>query len=103
MSYQNGARTPLASLFTSLIVAVTLLFMTRLLYHTPLCVLAALVISAAFVLIDVQEPIYQYKKSRKCGFVMYFAVFGATLCFGPGIENMLLFRGLIKLISYSLS
>ncbi len=52
---QAGARTPLAGLVTALVVMGTLLFLTPLFYFLPKAVLAAVIMTAVFGLIDVSE------------------------------------------------
>jgi sulfate transporter 4 len=39
----------------------TLLLFTRLFYYAPMCVLASIVISAVFSLVDYEEPLFLYK------------------------------------------
>lgn len=53
VSYQAGARTPLASIFTALIVILTILFLTPLFYYLPNAVLAAIIMVAVVGLVDV--------------------------------------------------
>ena len=64
VNYQAGAKTPLASMITSLLVALTLLFFTPLFFYLPNAVLAAIVMVAVFGLIDVKEPIRLWKVKR---------------------------------------
>src|SRR5690242_15427346 len=82
VNYQNGARTQLASFFTSMLIGATLLFLTGLFYHTPNCVLAAIVISAAVMLIDVKEPVFLLKIGEHIDLVQYLLVLFLTLCLG---------------------
>lgn len=49
---EAGAKTGLSSIFTALLVALILLFLTSLLYYIPIPVLAAIVIAAVIKLID---------------------------------------------------
>ncbi len=52
---QAGARTPLASIVTASVVALTLLFLTPLFYYLPVCVLSAIIVVAVYSLVDVRE------------------------------------------------
>jgi SulP family sulfate permease len=61
---QAGARTPLASIITAAFVAVTLIFFTPLFYYLPKAVLAAIVMTAVFGLIDVREVIHLFRVNR---------------------------------------
>jgi SulP family sulfate permease len=53
---QSGAKTPLASLFAALIIALCLLFLTPAFYFLPKSVLAAIIIVAAYGLLDFSMP-----------------------------------------------
>lgn len=50
-----GARSPVASIITAVVVALTLLFFTPALYYLPNAVLAAIIMTAVFGLVDVAE------------------------------------------------
>jgi SulP family sulfate permease len=53
---QSGAKTPLASLFAAIIIALCLLFLTPAFYFLPKTVLAAIIIVAAYGLLDFSMP-----------------------------------------------
>ncbi|MEN8187965.1 MAG: solute carrier family 26 protein [Bacteroidota bacterium] len=53
---QSGAKTPLSSIFAAIIVGITLLFLTPLFYYLPKTVLAAIIIVAAYGLLDFVMP-----------------------------------------------
>ncbi len=53
---QSGAKTPLSSVFASLIILLTLLFLTPLFYYLPKTVLASIIIVAAYGLLDFRMP-----------------------------------------------
>ena len=59
-----GARTPLALLFCSLTLALCLLFFTELLTNLPKAVLAGIVITAVYKLVDVRALLRMWKVSR---------------------------------------
>lgn len=84
---QAGAKTPLAGLITSAIIAVTLLFFTPLFYYLPNAVLAAIIMTAVFGLVDINEirHLWQVKRSDLALLVITFV---ATL--SVGIEEGIL-------------
>ena len=53
---QSGAKTPLSSLFAALIILLTLLFLTPLFYYLPKAILAAIILVAAYGLLDFKMP-----------------------------------------------
>ncbi|MCF6168840.1 solute carrier family 26 protein [Lutibacter sp.] len=61
---QAGANTPLAAIFSALIVALTLLFLTPLFYYLPKAVLGAIIMVAVFGLLDFRVPrqLWRYTK-----------------------------------------
>lgn len=61
---QAGARTPLASAITAVLIAATLLFFTPLFHFLPKAVLAAIVVVAVSGLVDWREPIRLWKVKR---------------------------------------
>jgi SulP family sulfate permease len=78
---QAGARTGLAALITAAVIAVTLLFLTPLFYFLPKAVLAAIIMTAVFGLIDVAEVRHLWHVKRSdLGFLA--VTFGATLTLG---------------------
>ncbi len=81
VNYQAGAKTPLASLITALLIVLTLLFFTPLFYYLPKAVLAAIVMVAVFGLIDVRESIHLFKLKPVDGWTLVIT-FVATLVIG---------------------
>lgn len=61
---QAGARTPLASAITAMVIGVGVVLFTPLFYYLPQAVLAAIVIAAVVGLIDVHEPVHLWKVKR---------------------------------------
>ncbi len=53
---QSGAKTPLSSLIAALVVAISLLFLTPAFYYLPKTILAAIIIVAAYGLLDFSMP-----------------------------------------------
>lgn len=92
---QAGARTGLASIFSALVVGLTLLFLTPAFYYLPNAVLAAIIMVAVFGLIDLKYP-RQLWKNRKDEFVLLLITFGLTL--GLGIKEGILLGVLFSLL-----
>lgn len=76
-----GARTPLASIVTAMLVALTVLFFTPLFENLPQTVLAAIVLAAVASLVDVKEMRHIATVKRSDAFMMGVA-FLATLALG---------------------
>ena len=81
VNYQAGAKTPLASLITALLIVLTLLFFTPLFYYLPKAVLAAIVMVAVFGLIDVQGAVHLFELKPIDGWTLVIT-FVATLVIG---------------------
>ncbi len=78
---QSGAKTGVSALFTSLIIALTLLFFTQWFYYLPKAVLGSIIIVAVFNLIDFKYPLRLFQ-SRKDEFVILVITFLLTLFLG---------------------
>jgi len=78
---QAGAKTPLASLITAGIIAVALLFFTPLFYYLPKAVLAAIIMTAVFGLVDVKEVKHLWAVKRT-DLALLGLTFAATLTLG---------------------
>ncbi|WP_291787709.1 solute carrier family 26 protein [Cecembia sp.] len=76
-----GAKTGLASIFSAILIVLTLLFFTGLFYNLPSAILAAVVLVAVSGLIDYKEPIHLWHKD-KSDFAMLIATFVITLTLG---------------------
>lgn len=76
-----GAQTPLATLITAALVALTLLYFTPLVYHLPHAALAAIILVSAIGLIDMQEIRYLFRVKRSEGALLVFTCV-ATLALG---------------------
>jgi len=81
VNYQAGARTGLASIITSVIVLLTLLFFTSFFHDLPHAVLAAIVIVAVAGLIDVKGAKHLFRLKRIDGWTLTIT-FVATLAIG---------------------
>ncbi len=78
---QAGAKTSMSSFFASLLIALTLLFLTPLFYYLPKAVLAAIVISAVLTLINYKEAAELWRTDRRDFFALA-ATFALTLFVG---------------------
>ena len=81
VNYQSGARTPLASVVTAVLVILTLLFFTPLFYCLPNAVLAAIVMFAVYSLIDFREPVRLFRIKKADGWTLLIT-FAATFLIG---------------------
>jgi MFS superfamily sulfate permease-like transporter len=99
VNYQAGAVTGMSNVFSSLVVLVTLLFLTPLLYHLPQSVLAAVIMMAVIGLVNVGGFIHAWKAQRYDGFISI-ATFSATLYFAPHLDRGILLGVLLSLVFY---
>ncbi len=84
---QAGANTQLAGIISAIVVLLTLLFFTPLLYFLPKAVLAAIILVAVLGLIKIEEPKRLYRLD-KVEFGAYLMTFIVTL--GLGIKSGIL-------------
>ncbi|OEK00411.1 sodium-independent anion transporter [Roseivirga sp. 4D4] len=95
---QAGAQTPLASIISAVLVALTLLFLTPLFYHLPHAILAAIIMVAVSGLIDTKYVLTLWKTNKvELGLLLATAL--VTLTFGmvPGIVSGIILSVLILL------
>jgi len=85
---QAGAKTGMALIFSALLIAGVLLFLTPLFHDLPAAALGAIIIVSVFGLIDLKYPAMLFK-SRKDEFMLLVATFLLTLFIGL-IEGILL-------------
>lgn len=78
---QAGAKTGIASVITALFVGLTLLWLTPLFYYLPKAVLAAIIMSAVFGLVDIAEARHLWRISRP-DLALMGITFVATLTLG---------------------
>lgn len=81
-----GARTGFSSIVTGLVVALTLLFLTPLLFHLPQATLASVIIMAVVNLVKI-EPVIHAWKVQKTDAVISVLVFALTLYLAPHLET----------------
>ncbi len=86
VNLQSGAISGLSSVITSLMVIITLLFFTPLLYHLPQAVLASVIMMAVIGLVNVSGFIHAWKAQWYDG-VISVTTFVATLILAPHLEN----------------
>ncbi len=96
VNFSAEARTGFSSVVTGLLVAITLLFLTPLLYHLPQATLAAVIMVAVFNLIKIEPIVHAWKVHRHDGFVAV-AVFMTTLFFAPHLEKGIMTGVLLSL------
>ncbi len=69
---QAGAKTGMSLIFSTLIIAGVLLFLTPLFYKLPAVVLGAIIIVSVVGLIDIKYPLVLWQKGRVCAVGSYF-------------------------------
>ena len=86
VNLQANAVTGISSVVTSIMVAITLLFLTPLLYHLPQAVLAAVIMMAVIGLVNTSGFIHAWKAKRSDGIISVIS-FICTLYFAPHLEE----------------
>ena len=86
VNLQAGALTGLSSVFSSLIVVLTLMFFTPLLYHLPQSVLAAIIMMAVIGLLNVKGFIHSWQAQKHDGIISIIS-FVCTLGFAPHLDK----------------
>ncbi|MBE9525548.1 MAG: sulfate permease [Proteobacteria bacterium] len=94
-----GAITGMSSVFTGMIVLITLLFLTPLLYHLPKAVLAAVIMTAVFGLINFAAVKHAWKASRHDG-IASIVTFVATLGFAPHLDKGIMIGAGLAILLY---
>jgi MFS superfamily sulfate permease-like transporter len=89
VNLQANAATGISSVVTSIVVAVTLLFFTPLLYHLPQAVLAAVIMMAVIGLINTSGFVHSWKAKRSDG-IISIITFVCTLYFAPHLHEGIL-------------
>lgn len=79
LSFDSGARTPLASIAVALVVLLAVLFLQPLFYHLPKALLAALVIAAVVGLFKLDSILRIWRYDRAEGVVLLFTFFAVLL------------------------
>jgi len=86
VNLQAGAASGLSSVITSIMVIITLLFFTPLLYHLPQAVLASVIMMAVIGLVNVAGFIHAWKAQWYDGLISVIT-FVATLLLAPHLEE----------------
>jgi len=94
-----GAITGMSSVYTAAIVLITLLFLTPLLYHLPKAVLAAVIMTAVFGLINFKAVKHAWQASRHDG-VASIVTFIATLGFAPHLDKGIMIGAGLAILLY---
>ena len=94
-----GAVTGFSSVVTGIIVVVTLLWLTPLLYHLPQATLAAVIMMAVVGLINVQAVRHAWQANKQDGVVAVVS-FVLTLAFAPHLDKGILIGAGLALILY---
>jgi SulP family sulfate permease len=80
LNYELGAKTPMSSMFASLILAAIVLFITPLAEHLPIPTIGGIILIIAFKLIDFKS-IFQISKASKSEIAVLTITFLSTLLF----------------------
>ena len=86
VNLQAGAVSGISSVITSIMVIITLLFFTPLLYHLPQAVLAAVIMMAVIGLVNVKGFIHSWKAQWYDGAISIIS-FVVTLYFAPHLDK----------------
>jgi sulfate permease, SulP family len=86
INLQAGAKTGMAMVFNGLFVAMTLLFLTPLLYYLPKAVLAVIIVLAVMGLITPHAFVHAWKANRGDG-VVAMVTFVVTLLVAPHLDR----------------
>ncbi len=97
-----GARTGFYAIVSALGVTLVMLFMTEYLYHLPMAVLAAIVMSAVFSLIDVKSLLCALKVRMADGIVGV-VTFIATLSLAPKLADGVIIGVILTVIVFLLN
>lgn len=99
VNLQAGAVTGLSSVFTSLTVALVLLFFTPLLYHLPQSVLAAVIMMAVVGLVNVSGFIHAWRAQWYDGAISIIT-FVCTLAFAPHLDKGIMVGVVLSLMVF---
>ena len=99
VNFRAGALTGMSSVFAGLIVLVTVLFLTPLLFHLPQSVLAAIIMMAVAGLINLQAIKHAWQAHHHDG-IAAVVTFVATLFFAPNLDLGILVGASLAIILY---
>jgi SulP family sulfate permease len=101
VNIQAGAVTGMSSVFSSLVVLITLLFFTPLLYHLPQAVLAAIIMMAVVGLLNVSGVLHAWQAQRYDGAIAIIS-FVCTLTFAPHLDKGIIIGVVLSLALFLL-
>lgn len=101
VNLQAGAVTGLSSVVSSIVVLITLLFLTPLLYHLPQSVLAAIIMMAVAGLLNVKTFVQTWRAQWYDG-IIGLITFVATLLFAPHLDRGIMIGVALSLLLYLL-
>jgi sulfate transporter 4 len=81
VNFSMGVRTQASGMVAASVVLLTLVLLTSLFTHLPLCALAAIIVSSVVGLFDYSEAKFLWRV-KKTDFVLWLASFAGTLFFG---------------------
>ena len=99
VAFDAGAKTGFAAIVSGMIVGITLLFLTPLLYHLPVATLAAVIIVAVIGLFHFEPFHHAWKVNPHDGFVAL-TTFLTTLYFAPHLEWGILIGVVLSVVFY---
>ena len=99
VNLNSGAVTGLSNVFAGLIVLVTLLFLTPLLYHLPQAVLAAVIMMAVIGLVNFKAIAHAWHTHKHDG-IAAVVTFVATLAFAPHLDSGIMVGAGLAIILY---
>lgn len=99
VNFNAGAKTGFSSVVTALIVVITLLFLTPLLYHLPKATLAAVVIMAVFGLINFKSIKHIWRTNKHDG-VAAMVTFIATIGTAPKLDHGIIIGAVLAIVLY---
>ncbi|MBA3032499.1 MAG: SulP family inorganic anion transporter [Gammaproteobacteria bacterium] len=99
VNFNAGAKTGMSAVFTGLIVLLTLLFLTPLLYFLPQAALAAVIIMAVVGLINFSAIKHAWLVNKHDG-IAAIVTFVATLAFAPHLDKGIMVGAGLALVLY---
>lgn len=99
VNFNAGAKTGFSSVVTAIIVVITLLFLTPLLYHLPKATLAAVVIMAVFGLINFKAVKHIWVANKHDG-IAAMVTFVATIGSAPKLDHGILIGAVLAITLY---
>jgi SulP family sulfate permease len=86
VAFDAGAKTGFAAVVSGIVVGITLLFLTPLMYHLPIATLAAIIIIAVVGLFQIAPLLHSWKVNPHDS-VVALVVFTSTIYFAPHLEK----------------